>query len=290
LKFEEKVYLFLDEITYKDDYEIQLKNLVDSQNVKIIASSSSASLLKRKKPYLTGRNIIFEILPLDFEDYLFFKNINISKSDEHLTQGYFEQFMKTGGIPEYVLSHNDLYLKELVDDIIYKDIAAANNIRDIQLIKDYFLLLMERAGKTPSLNKIASILGISPDTSKRYMELFADTFIIHQLSRFGKTNERLLSAKKVYASDLGIRVLFTGFRDIGSLFENYIYLKIKHLNPSYIYQDKTEIDFYTENKLLIEVKYHDMVLSEKQQKLFDNFPATARYIIRNYKEIAAVLK
>ena len=51
---------------------------------------------------------MIEVLPLDFEDY-----------------------MQNGGMPEYVLTIN--YLKELVDDIIYKDIAAVHNIRNLQV-------------------------------------------------------------------------------------------------------------------------------------------------------------
>jgi predicted AAA+ superfamily ATPase len=46
LKIEEKIYLFLDEVTYKEDFHIQLKNIYDSQNTKIFAASSSASMLR----------------------------------------------------------------------------------------------------------------------------------------------------------------------------------------------------------------------------------------------------
>ncbi|HRP61207.1 MAG TPA: AAA family ATPase, partial [Vicingus sp.] len=57
IKNEEQVYLFLDEITFVNEYELQLKNLYDKGNSKIFASSSSASLLKKQKGYLTGRSI-----------------------------------------------------------------------------------------------------------------------------------------------------------------------------------------------------------------------------------------
>ena len=40
-KIDEKIYVFLDEITYKKAFHIQLKNIYDSQNVKIFAASSS---------------------------------------------------------------------------------------------------------------------------------------------------------------------------------------------------------------------------------------------------------
>lgn len=72
---------------------------------------------------------------------------------------------------------------------------------------------MERSGKQVSINKIASILKISTETSKRYLQYFADTYLIYLIERKGKTNEKLLSPKKVYATDIGIRSFFTGFRD-----------------------------------------------------------------------------
>jgi predicted AAA+ superfamily ATPase len=137
---------------------------------------------------------------------------------------------------------------------------------------------MERAGKQISINKIARVLGISPDTARRYFEYFLDTYVIYAVERCGKLNERLKSPKKVYAGDVGIRNMITGFRDLGAVFENLVYLKIKHKNPCYLYENGIEIDFLTENKILIEVKYN-AELNEKQKKLFDSYPARKKIII-----------
>ncbi|OIN99986.1 AAA family ATPase [Candidatus Desantisbacteria bacterium CG_4_10_14_0_8_um_filter_48_22] len=284
LGFQEKVFIFLDEIAYQNDFEIQLKNLHDSQNLKIYASSSSASILKSRKSFLTGRNYIIEVLPLDFEEYLNFKRVKINKADSHLVERYFEEYLGTGGLPEYVLHGQTDYIKDLVDDIIYKDIAAVHNIRNIQVLKDYFILLMERAGKKASINKIARILNISPDTSKRFLQMFIDSYLIYSVQRKGKTNEAMLSPRKIYAADLGIRVFFTGFRDKGSLFENYVFLKIKDLNPRYIYENELEIDFFTEDKKLIEVKY-ETELSGKQLAFFSSLEAKKRFVIRSVSDL-----
>jgi len=77
INIDEKVYLFFDEVTYKNDFQVQLKNIYDSQNVKIFAASSSASLLRDKKAHLTGRSITLEIEPLDLDEYLYFNGIEI---------------------------------------------------------------------------------------------------------------------------------------------------------------------------------------------------------------------
>lgn len=274
----EKVWLFLDEVTYLTDYEQQLKNVYDGQRAKIFTSSSSASLLKSKKSHLVGRHRVMEILPLDFGEYLEFSRIKISKADRHLTERHFEQYLATGGIPEYVLRREPAYLRELADDIIHKDIAALHGIKALQQLKDFFLLLMERSGKAFSINKLSKILSISPDTAGRYLELFAGSYLIHLVPRQGKTNARILAPKKIYAADLGIRNQFTGFRDLGSLFENYIYLKIRHLEPRYVYQDGIELDFLTSQGLLIEAKYNS-AMTAKQQELFQRVPAKEKMVI-----------
>lgn len=290
IKNEEQVYLFLDEITFVDEYELQLKNLYDKGNSKIFASSSSASLLQKQKGHLTGRSITLEVLPLSFEMYLYFKNIVITKADEHLKETYFKDYLLTGGIPEYVLTNDAVYINELMDNIIYKDIAAVNGIRQIKQLKDYFLLLMERSGKTMSINKVAKVLGVSTETSKRYFDMFCDTFIVNPVTRFGKLNEQLVSPKKIYCCDTGIRTFYTGERDWGALFENYAYLRLKYLNLSYIYENSTELDFISQNKVLMECKFHNEALSQKQQMLFDNFKAKEKYILRSYDDIEMIRK
>ncbi len=289
LSVTEKIFVFLDEVTYKLDFDIELKNLHDSQNVKVFASTSNSFLFQDKKAYLTGRSKLFAVNPLTFSEYLLFNDIEIKKQDQHLLDGYFEDYLKTGGIPEYVLTGDFEYIKNLVDDIIYKDIAAVHGVRDLSLLKDFFLLLMERAGKQLSLNKIASILGVSVDTASRYQDYFLRTFLIQSIHRHGKTNERILSPKKIYAADTGIRNYFTGYRDKGSQFENYVFNRIKHLHPQYVYQDQTEIDFLTENGILAEAKYHSEPLSPRQQKLFDAFPSQTKMIIRNENDIYEML-
>lgn len=290
IKIEEKIYLFLDEVTYKENFQIQLKNLYDSQNVKIIVASSSASRLQDKKASLTGRSLTIEVKPLDLNEYLFFKGIDIKKRDKQLYKSYFVEYLKNGGLPENVLQPSREYLMNLVDDIIQKDITAFHGLKNHQIVRDYFTLLMERSGKQFSINKIGKILNISPDTSKRYLYFFESTYLIHLLPRWGKTNQKLLSAKKIYASDLGIRYLFVGNRDIGSYFENYIYLELRDKKILYyLYENSIEIDFYTEDKILIESKFYTE-LNDKQKQLFLKYPANKRLVIDSVEKVSLLNK
>jgi hypothetical protein len=175
-------------------------------------------------------------------------------------------------------------MKNLVDDIISKDIIAFHGIKNRKQIRDCFLLLMESAGSTVSLSRIANILKVSPDTSSRFINLFEETYLIHLVQRDGKTAERLLAPKKIYVADLGIRSLFSKQVNIGKLFENYIFLMIKQFNPRYIYKNSTEIDFYFDKNILVEVKYGED-LNEKQRKLFETYPAKRRLLLKNLDDL-----
>ena len=84
-----------------------------------------------------------------------------------------------------------------------------------------------------------------------------------------------------------MRVYFTGFRDKGSLFENYVFLKIKKFNPSYLYQAGSEIDFLTSKKTLIEVKYNSE-MNKNQQELFAKAEANKKILIKKISDLRKI--
>ena len=284
LSMDEKVFFFFDEIAHKEKFHQQLKNLYDRQNVKIYASSSSSSILKDKKAYLTGREFILEVLPLDFYEYLKFKEISVKKRDRQLLETYFQEFLQTGGIPEYVLYGQREYLQNLVDDIIYKDIIAYHHIRNHKVIRDLFKILMGNVGGPVSIYKISKTLKTSSETISRYLQFLEETYLIYFIPRYGSTNQMIVSPKKIYAADIGIRNLFTGFIKKGRAFENYVYLKIKDFEPVYVLENQVEIDFYLSNKVLVEVKFEEDI-RDKQRLLFDKFEAKHKQVIRGFEDL-----
>lgn len=283
------VILLFDEVASKADFQQQLKTLVDRDNCSVVASSSSASLLNDNGGLLTGRSTTLEVQPLSFAEYLEFRDITIPRRDRRLLDGYFREYVRAGGLPEHAASPDREYLMTLVDDIIQKDITAFHGLRDHQLLRDYFTLLMERSGKQVSINKMANILKLSPDTARRYLNFFQETYLVHLVSRWGRTNERLLSPRKVYACDLGIKHLFVGNRDWGSYFENYVYLQLREHDKQiyYVYEDGIELDFRTSDGFLLEAKYHDS-LTDKQRRLFETHEATEKVVVDSVQALSDI--
>jgi len=262
------LYLFLDEVTAKDNFEQELKSFYDSENIKIICSSSIATLMRDKKAYLTGRTRTIEILPLNFQEFLMFKKVEIRKSDRAILESYFRDYLKIGGIPYYVLTEDKDYLNELVQSIIYKDIIAYHKITNEKIIKEMFLLLCQRVGKPVSYNKLANILKVSVNSVKRYVSYFEKAYLFYTVDRYSKSyNEKVTSPKKVYLGDVGIKNLITGFKDLGASYENLVFLKIKDSEPAYYLDNSIEIDFITKDRI-IEAKYNQE-MEKKQKELFE---------------------
>jgi len=279
-----RIYLFLDEIAGKEDFHQQLKNLYDKFDVKIFTTSSSSSVLRDKSAFLTGRERILEVLPLDFQEYLVFINVTISERDEPLRESYFAEFLETGGIPGYVLSRDREYITTLVDDIVYKDIIAFHNIRNHRIIRDMFQLLVQSSCGPASIYKLSRTLKVSSETAWRYLNYFVDTWLLYLVSHYGKTKVKLTSPHKVYVSDIGIRSLFSGSPILGKQFENYVFLKLKHLDPCYVYENKTELDFIIKNSFLAEIKYN-AELKSNQKVLFDQINVPEKYVIKNLNDL-----
>jgi len=275
-------YLFLDEVSSREEFEQELKSLYDDGTIKVICSSSIATLMRDKKASLTGRITTLEVMPLDFKEFLIFKQANIGKTDTAKLESYFKDYLKIGGIPYYVLTEDKNYLNELIENIIYKDIIAYHKLTAENTIKELFILLCQRVGKPMSYNKLAEILKISVDSVKRFVGYFEKAYLFYIVDRYAKSvNEKITSPKKIYSGDVGIKNIITGFKDLGASYENLVFLKIKEEKPEYYLKEGIEIDFITKNKL-IEAKYNQE-LNDKQKELFDSINIKKKIIAEGYK-------
>ncbi|MEK6974519.1 MAG: ATP-binding protein [Nanoarchaeota archaeon] len=275
-------YLFLDEVTSRDNFEQELKSLYDNENIKIICSSSIATLMRDKKALLTGRTRTIEVMPLNFQEFLQFKEAKIGKADKAKLESYFKDYLKIGGIPYYVLTEDRAYLNELVESIVYKDIIAYHKISGEKSVKELFVLLCQRVGKPMSYNKLAKLLKISVDSVKRYVSYFEKAYLFYIVDRYSNSaNERVTSPKKIYIGDVGIKNIITEFKDLGASYENLVFLKIKDKNPAYYLENSIEIDFITKDSL-IEAKYNQEI-SEKQSKLFESIISKNKTIAKGYE-------
>ena len=262
--------LILDEVHHREGCEGELKALYDSEErLKIIIAGSSSLVVRHKSSALTGRYLKLMVRPLDFMEYLQFIGQEYDSFEPELMEGYLEDYLLTGGMPQYVLTREPQVLLNIIEDVIYKDIIKEFGVRDVNRLNELFYLLMDRVGKPMSHARLGRLIEVGRDAAARYIDFFRQTFLIEVCEKDGTPNERTYAAKKVYCHDNGLRVVMTGTKGLGSLAENLVFNLLKAQgSPRYHLKDKAEVDFVMDD-LAVEVKYKDSLVPEDLENLIE---------------------
>jgi len=268
-----KIYLFIDEVQYLNNASNFIKLMVDnhSNRFKLIVSGSSVLDIKSKiKQSLVGRIVTFEVLGLDFEEFLWFKKRKYhldkvahsdKKTQKELKQ-LFEEFIIFGAYPRVALISNlnnkKYYLKELIQTYIKKDIRDIGKIRNIMKFNNFLRILADQAGNLLNIDELSSSTGIARETVYDYLTLLEGTYIARRLTPFFKNlRSELTKMPKIYFEDTGI-LNYLKYTDIvekvsGELFENCIYAELRKTVGLDILrywrtQSKQEIDFVIQHR------------------------------------------
>lgn len=255
IKDNEKYYLFFDEIQNVDEFEKVINSFRATLNVSIFITGSNSKLLSGElATHLAGRYISIKIMPFTFREYLELKKekqekIDIDKSFmEYLEWGCMPQIFNTNSMEE-----RKLYLRDLYNSAILKDIVERNKIKDINLLNRVIQFLMENIGGIISSNSIVSYLKnekiqTTPDTILNYVEYITNSLIFNKVNRYDIRGKNVMSTlEKYYLSDLGILQLKKSpiEKKVGGRLENIVYNElISRGYEVYIGKtDKGEIDF-----------------------------------------------
>jgi len=281
----EKSYIFLDEIQAFPDIVKVIKYLFDHYNIQFFVTGSSSFYLKNLFPEsLAGRKIIFELYPLDFEEFLAFKNTkkdfypSFKQKDKHKnyishekTIKLFEEYLRFGGFPQVVLSDKIDEKKEWLEDIFKsyfeKEVRNLADFRDINILREFILLLMQRAGSKLNINNISEELGVTRKTLYSYLLFLEATYFVRLISPFSRNVGReVTGTKKVYICDSGLLNHFAKVSS-GNILENAVFNIIKNFDEIKYYQRRTgtEIDFILKNKkIALEVKETGTLIDKKK--------------------------
>ena len=256
-----KLYLFFDEVQESPNWEAELKAVYDLDNVKIFCTGSTASLIKSQGGKLTGRQIVTTLYPLSFSEFLKFRSLTISPSEPYKSESEAEKYLQLGGYPENVLHPSPEYLKNLLSDILARDILRTFPVRKPAPLKDIVLLLASSVGSRTSFNKFARVLDISVDTVRDYIYYLEQSFLVKTMTKWTPSHtEKVYASKKIYFIDTGIKSLLTGEGDLGAKAENAVFVNLLRgeRTPGYFAESEREVDFVLGKPGIpypIEVKY-----------------------------------
>jgi len=258
-----KLWLFLDEVQESPAWEAELKALYDTENVKLVCTGSTSALLASQGGKLTGRQQVFVIYPLSFEEFLSFQGLKISRAEEYLYMKAAEDYLQIGGYPENVLQPSDDYLAQLVEDVIARDLIRLHHIRRPELVRDLLQLLAARIGSRVSYNRLSKTLGVSLETVRDYVSHLKGAYLIDTVGKWTTSyTERVYTQKKAYMLDTGVKTVFTGRGDLGAKAENAVFMDLlrRGAQPAYYAEGEGEVDFVTgkqDRPEVVESKYDD---------------------------------
>ena len=277
---DKKNYIFLDEIQHVDKFEKVVDSLFIKENTDLYITGSNAYFMSSElATLLSGRYIELKMLPLSFKEYYQAK-LEYEKLEQKENRilktliQYYNEYIVNSSFPYTLQLDSDLkniheYLSGIYNSVLLKDIVARLKISDVMRLESVVKYIFDNIGNLTSLSKIANTLtsmGRKTDakTIEKYIRGLTDSLLVHEVSRYNiKGKEFLSTLSKYYVTDLGLRQMISGNRniDMGHILENIIYLELlRRKGNVYVGQfDKNEIDFVVINSN--EIEYYQVALT-----------------------------
>ena len=301
-------YIFLDEIQNVDKFEKVVDSLFIKDNVDLYITGSNAYFMSSELvTLLSGRYIELKMLPLSFKEYyqarLEYENLDKKENKILKTlMQYYNEYIVNSSFPYTLQLNNNLkniyeYLSGIYNSVLLKDIVARLKIADVMRLESVVKYIFDNIGNLTSISKIANTLTsmgrkTNTKTIEKYIKGLIDGLLIYEVNRYNiKCKEFLSTLSKYYVSDLGLRQMILGNRniDMGHILENIIYLELLRRKANvYVGQfDKNEIDFVVINSN--EIEYYQVALTVLDENTLKRELAAFKNIKDNYPKYLITL-
>lgn len=235
-------WLFFDEMQVVKGWEIYVRSKLEQGYYVVVTGSNSSMLSRELGTRLTGRHLDYTLYPFSYSEYLGFTQTEASADT-------LKEYLRIGGMPEYVKTGESRIISDLISDILYRDILVRYNLRDEQALKNLFVYLMGNIGNLVSANKLTSAIGVkSSATVGEYFTYLESSFLVKFVPKFSYSyKSQLLNPRKVYSIDLGLHTVSTPSfsQDTGHRLENEVCLELirKGYELFYFSENQHECDF-----------------------------------------------
>jgi len=290
-----QLYILLDEIQMVDKWERVVSSLLADGRWDIFITGSNSKLLSGDlATLLGGRFVRFEMYPLSFSEYGYFKEKHgyspKSERDE------LEDYIKNGGFPIVTgcLETPEIIktlVSEIYQSVVLQDVIKYGAIRNPASLERIIHFLFDNVGSLVNAKKISDYfkserVSINVETVDNYIKALETAYIFYRVPRFDVCGKELLKInEKFYLADHSFMFIRNGFQSkyVGDILENLVFLELKRRGYS-VYVGKNgdlEIDFVAQkdgNTIYIQVCLKMEHESTKNRELAslentnDNFP------------------
>ncbi|EJW99382.1 AAA+ superfamily ATPase [gut metagenome] len=297
LKPEGRVYVFIDEVQDIEGWERVVNSLSQdyTEDYELFITGSNSKMFSGElSTLLSGRYVEIQIYPLSYEEYAGIHGLTIGKES-------YMQYMTDGGYPELVhFTSSEVkrnYISGLRNTVLLKDVISRYTIRDVKLLEDLFVYLVNNSSNLLSVTNITHYIKTkgrktSYDTVSAYLGYIEEVYIAHRVLRYNiKGKEMLSGSSKYYMNDLSFKnYLYAGLGyATGYLLENLVFLELlRHGYDVYVGSIKgKEVDFVAiKNDRTIYVQVTYMLVDEHT---IEREYAPLELIADNYEKIVVSL-
>jgi len=261
-----KVTFFLDEIQTVPEWEIFARRLLDSENIDIFISGSSARLLSREvATSMRGRAMEAVVFPFSFRESLRHTGQEPKKTLRKMTKAQNSflykallEYLTCGGFPEAQgldLRNRAELLRGYVDIVLLRDVVERHSVSRPQILRWMVRQLLGNAAGMFSVNKFYRDLksqgfAVGKDTLHEYLSHLEDAFLVSSISLDTETLRRKrVNPRKVYPVDTGLVPFFdrSNRGNLGHKLETVVFLELKRRGTDICYvrtENGFEVDFF----------------------------------------------
>ncbi len=270
---------FLDEIQVVPGWEKFARRLLDTEQMDLFLSGSSARLLSREvATAMRGRAMEALVHPFSFREYLRHHGVEPAKPVSRLPKAArseldkrLHEYLAVGGFPEaQSVEHRDRFelLRSYVDTALFRDVVERHAVSHPVALRWMVRQLLGNAGGLFSVQKFYEGLrsqGVpaAKDTLHAYLAHLEDAFLVRIVPvATDSERRRQVNPRKAYPIDPGVIPVFdrSGKSNIGHALETAVLLELERRGFTAAYvrtPEGFEVDFLAHGpegeELLIQV-------------------------------------
>lgn len=238
-------------------------------------------------------------ISVDSADMPFLSN-ELKPELENLLNNYLIEggFPEVWSMPTWVRKQEYLYDNQ-VKKVIYEDLLLAAEFRKPELLKRFYISLLERPGQEVAVQSVSNEIAINVAQIEKYLPLLEMTDLVYRLSKFRSGSLRVRRGNmKFYLVDLALRNAVLRLTEslldddamLGLYAENLVFLALKKwrgtIQMDYYRERDDEVDFIVHiapNRYLpVEVRYQNQIRKK-------DFRGVDKFIRRFPKSVSPIM-
>ncbi|MFA6196111.1 MAG: AAA family ATPase [Sulfurimonas sp.] len=243
--------LAIDEIHKYKNFEIELKQIYDMLDIKVLFSGSSAIKLEHSKADLSRRAVLYRVNGLSYREFLEIKlgkNFKSYKLEDILQNHveivhkdfaslkpleHWKEYLQYGFYPFY-FQNQDTYsikLHETINTVIEVDIPSVFTIKyeNIVNLKKLTKLICQSKPFKINIKELSAKIGVDRDTLYQYMEYLHRGKIFNILRSKTKGDNIFLKPDKIYLNNSNLNYSYCEEQNIGTIRETFFANQLAHL-------------------------------------------------------------